>query len=101
MSIFDTEDKIDCNWLIDNGFCIPRENLYNERQFFTKILRSRNPFVYINIDLVTFEVVLYWVDIGKGTGITGNTQALYIGVITDKIQMSSIMYKYSQENCLY
>ena len=96
MSIFDIEDKIDLNWLIDNGF-----NAQKSSYIFTKILRSRNPFVYININLVTFEVVLYWVDIGKGTGITGNTQALYMGVITDKIQMSSIMYKYSQENCLY
>lgn len=101
MSIFDVEDKIDYNWLIDNGFSAQKSHWFDDGHILTKILRTRNPFVYINIDFITFETVLQWVDIGKGMGITGNTQALYMGVITDKIQMSSIMHKYSQENCLY
>lgn len=101
MSIFDIEDKIDYNWLIDNGFSARMSHKFDDDHILTKILRTRNPFVYINIDLITFETVLQWVDIGQGTGITGNTQALYMGVITDKIQMSSIIHKYSQENCLH
>lgn len=99
MSIFDIEDKIDYNWLIDNGFS-SRISI-NNRHILTKILRSKKPFVYININYVTLETVLQWVNIGKGTGITGNTQTLYMGVISSRIQMSSIIHKYSQENCLH
>lgn len=101
MSIFDVEDKIDYNWLIDNGFKCYKRNVIDDDYILTKILRTRNPFVYININHITLETVLHWVGLGKGTGITNNTQTLYMGVITDKVQMSSIMHKYSQENCLY
>lgn len=100
MSIFNVEDKIDYNWLIDNGFSARMSNR-SDGHILTKILRSRNPFVYININFITLETVLHWVNIGKGTGITSNTRTLYMGVISDKIQMSSIMHKYSQENCLH
>lgn len=100
MSIFDIEDKINYNWLIDNGFSTRISHKFDDGHILTKILRSHHPFVYINIDYITFETVLQWVDIGNGTGITRNTQVLYMGVITDKTQMSSIMHKYSQENCL-
>lgn len=100
MSIFNVEDKIDYNWLIDNGFSARMSNR-SDGHILTKILRSRNPFVYININFITLETVLHWVNIGKGTGITNNTRTLYMGVISDKIQMSSIMHKYSQENCLH
>lgn len=98
MGLFDTEDKIDYNWLIDNGFRFSNSHSY-DIHILTKILRARNPFVYINISFMTFEAVLYWWDIGINH--TGNKHALYIGVITDRIQMSSIIHKYSQENCLH
>lgn len=98
MGLFDTEDKIDYNWLIDNGFRVRKGYRADDSFALTKILRTRDPFVYISFDITTFLVVLHWVDIGKGTGITGNAQALYMGVITDRIQMSSIIHKYSQEN---
>lgn len=101
MSIFDVEDKIDYNWLINNGFSVRMSNRYDDGHILTKILRTRNPFVYININFITLETVLHWVNIGKGTGITNNTRTLYMGVISDKIQMSSIMHKYSQENCIH
>ena len=95
MSIFDVEDKIDYNWLIDNGFST-RDNLSHNNHILTKILRTRNPFVYMHINIKTFEVVLHWWD--PGSKYTGNKHALYMGVITDRIQMSAIIYKYSQEN---
>lgn len=101
MSIFDVEDKIDYNWLVNNGFSARQSLWVDGAHILTKILRTHHPFVYININFITLETVLHWVNIGKGTGITGNTQVLYMGVITDKIQMSSIMHKYSQENCLH
>lgn len=101
MSIFDLEDKIDYNWLIENGFSARMSNRSDDGHILTKILRTRNPFVYININFITLETVLHWVNIGKGTGITNNTRLLYMGVISDKIQMSSIMHKYSQENCIH
>ena len=94
MGLFDTEDKIDYDWLIDNGFRFQNGHSYDH--ILTKILRTRDPFVYININLITFEVVLYWWDIGRKY--TSYKHAFYIGVITDRIQMSTIMYKYSQEN---
>ena len=98
MGLFDTEDKIDYNWLIDNGFRAPNSSSY-DAHILTKILRARDPFVYININFITFEAVLYWWDIGINH--VGYKHAFYIGEITDKIQMSSIMHKYSQENCLH
>ena len=94
MGLFDTEDKIDYDWLIDNGFRFQNGHSYDH--ILTKILWARNPFVYININFLTFEAVLYWWDIGINH--IGNKHAFYIGVITDRIQMSAIMYKYSQEN---
>ena len=95
MGLFDTEDKIDYNWLIDNGFRFQKGHSYDDH-ILTKILRTRNPFAYININIITFEAVLYWWDIGINH--TGYKHAFYIGAITDRIQMSAIMYKYSQEN---
>ena len=82
MGLFDVEDKIDYIWLIDNGFST-RDNLLYDSHILTKILRARNPFVYININFLTFETVLYWWDIGINH--IGNKHAFYIGVITDKI----------------
>lgn len=99
MGLFDVEDKIDYNWLIKNGFSSRISDIFSNGHILTKILRYRKPFVYININYVTLEVTLRWLDIG--TGITGRTQSLYMGIISSRIQMSSIMYKYSQENCLY
>lgn len=95
MGLFDTEDKIDYNWLIDNGFSI-RNNLLYDSHILTKVLRTKNSFAYININIITFETTLLWWD--TGSKYTGNKHVLYIGVITDRIQMSSIIYKYSQEN---
>ena len=95
MGLFDVEDKIDYIWLIDNGFST-RDNLLYDSHILTKILRTRNPFAYININIITFEATLLWWD--TGSKYTGNKHALYMGVITDRIQMSSIIYKYSQEN---
>ena len=95
MGVFDTEDKIDYNWLIDNGFRFQNGHS-DDDHILTKILRARDPFVYININFITFEAVLYWWDIGINH--VGYKHAFYIGEITDRIQMSVIMYKYSQEN---
>lgn len=104
MSIFDVEDKIDYNWLIDNGFSVRVRNRYDNPHILTKILRSRKPFVYININYITLDATLQWIPIKKGphTGIemVGKTQIFYLGRIDDKLKMLSIIHKYSQENCL-
>ena len=50
----------------------------------------------MHINIKTFEVVLHWWD--PGSKYPSYKHAFYIGVITDRIQMSAIMYKYSQEN---
>lgn len=89
MGLFDTEDKIDYNWLIDNGFSIRNNPFLYDSDILTKVLQTRNSFAYISINIITFETTLIWWD-------TGNKHVLYIGVITDRIQMSSIIYKYSQ-----
>jgi hypothetical protein len=92
------EEPINYDWLIENGFSqrIGTDN----RHILTKILRSKKPFVYININYVTLEATLQWLDIGTGTGITSSTQSLFLGRIDDRMQMNSIIFKYSQENCL-
>ena len=95
MSIFDVEDKIDYNWLIDNGFSV-QKNYSCRDDILIKILRTRNPFVYMHINIKTFEVVLHWWD--PGSKYPSYKHAFYIGVITDRIQMSAIIHKYSQEN---
>lgn len=100
MSIFSMEEPIDYDWLIENGFS--QSVRYRDDSFYilTKILRSRKPFVYININYVTLEATLHWLDLGDGTGITGGTQSLFLGKIDDRVKMNSIIHKYSQENCL-
>ena len=100
MSIFSMEDPIDYDWLIENGFSQRVTYGDNNHHILTKILRSRKPFVYININYVTLEATLQWLDIGTGTGITGGTQSLFLGKIDDRVRMNSIIHKYSQENCL-
>lgn len=100
MSIFSMEDPIDYDWLIENGFSQRIRNGNNNPHVLTKILRYRKPFVYININYVTLEATLHWLDIGTGTGITSSTQSLFLGKIDDRIRMNSIIHKYSQENCL-
>lgn len=99
MSIFSMEEPINYDWLIENGFSQRIRNV-NSSHILTKILRSRKPFVYININYVTLEATLQWLDIGTGTGITSSTQSLFLGKIDDRVQMNSIILKYSQENCL-
>ena len=99
MSIFSMEEPIDYDWLIENGFSQRIRN-GNNPHILTKILRNRKPFVYININYVTLEATLQWLDIGTGTGITSSTQALFLGKIDDRVRMNSIIHKYSQENCL-
>lgn len=96
MGLFNTEDKIDYNWLIDNGFRVRKGYRADDSFALAKILRTRDPFVYISFDITTFEAVLYWWDIGINH--VGYKHAFYIGEITDRIQMSSIIHKYSQEN---
>ena len=98
MSIFSMEEPIDYDWLIEKGFS-QRIGIDN-RHILTKILRSKKPFVYININYITLEATLQWLDIGTGTGITSSTQSLFLGKIDDRIRMNSIIHKYSQENCL-
>lgn len=100
MSIFSMEEPINYDWLIENGFS--QSVRYRDDSFYilTKILRSRKPFVYININYVTLEATLLWLDLGDGTGITGGTQSLFLGRIDDRVKMNSIIHKYSQENCL-
>jgi hypothetical protein len=99
MSIFSMEDPINYDWLIENGFSqLTKDG--NNPHILNKILRSRKPFVYININYVTLDATLHWLDIGTGTGITRSTQSLFLGKIDDRIRMNSIMHKYSQENCL-
>lgn len=98
MGLFNTEDKIDYNWLIDNGFRFQNGHS-DDDHILTKILRARDPFAYININIKTFEVTLYWWDIGSKY--TSYKHAFYIGVITDRIQMSAIIHQYSHENWLY
>lgn len=100
MSIFSMEDPIDYDWLIEKGFSVRVRNRYDNPHILTKILRSRKPFVYININYVTLEATLQWLDLGDGTGITSGTQSLFLGKIDDRIRMNSIIHKYSQENCL-
>lgn len=99
MSVFSMEDPIDYDWLIEKGFSQRIRN-GNNPHILTKLLRSRKPFVYININYVTLEATLHWLDIGTGTGITSSTQSLFLGRIDDRMQMDSIIFKYSQENCL-
>lgn len=96
MGLFDIEDRIDYNWLIDNGFSIQNNPFLYDSHILTKALRTRNSFAYISIDIITFETTLLWWD--TGNKYTGDKHVLYMGVITDRIQMSSIIYKYSQEN---
>lgn len=98
MSIFSMEDPIDYDWLIEKGFS--QRIRANNRHILTKILRSKKPLVYININYVTLEATLHWLYIGTGTGITSSTQSLFLGKIDDRIRMNSIIHKYSQENCL-
>ena len=95
MGIFSMEEPIDYDWLIENGFSVRVRNRYDNPHILTKILRSRKPFVYININYVTLEATLQWLDIG-----TGSTQSLFLGKIDDRVRMNSIIHKYSQENCL-
>ena len=83
MSVFSMEDPIDYNWLVENGFSQWTRYGKNNPHILTKILRSRKPFIYININYVTLEATLLWLDIGDGTGITGSTQALFLGKIDD------------------
>lgn len=90
------EEPIDYNWLIENGFSQRVRYGGNDRHILTKILRSRNPFVYININYVSLEATLQWLDLGTGAG----SQVLFLGRIDDRIKMSSIIHKYSQKNCL-
>jgi hypothetical protein len=92
------EDPIDYDWLIEKGFS--QRISTNNRYILTKILRSKKPFVYMNINYLTLEATLQWLDIGTGTGITSSTQSLFLGRIDDRMQMNSIIFKYSQENCL-
>ena len=99
MSVFSMEEPIDYDWLIENGFSVRVRNRDNPH-ILTKILRSRKPFVYININYVTLEATLQWLDLGTDTGITGGTQSLFLGRIDDRVRMNSIIHKYSQENCL-
>ena len=96
MSIFSMEEPINYDWLVENGFSQRIRN-GNNPHILTKILRSRKPFVYININYATLEATLHWLDIGD---ITGGTQSLFLGKIDDRIRMNSIIHKYSQENCL-
>lgn len=100
MSIFSMEDPINYDWLIEKGFS--QSVRYRDDSFYilTKILRSRKPFVYININYVTLEATLLWLDLGDDTGITNGTQSLFLGRIDDRVKMNSIIHKYSQENCL-
>lgn len=104
MSLFDIEDKIDYNWLIDNGFSTKVRYGDNDKHIITKILRTRNPFIYININYITLDATLQWIPMEKGphTGIemVGKTQIFYLGRIDDRLKMLSIIHKYSQENCL-
>ena len=100
MSIFSMEDPINYDWLVENGFSQRIRNGNNNPHILTKILRYRKPFVYININYITLEATLHWLDIGTGTSITSSTQSLFLGKIDDRIRMNSIIYKYSQENCL-
>lgn len=100
MSIFSMEEPINYDWLIEKGFSVRVRNRYDNPHILTKILRSRKPFVYININYVTLEATLQWLDIGSGTRINSSTQSLFLGKIDDRVQMNSIILKYSQENCL-
>ena len=100
MSIFSMEEPINYDWLIENGFSHRIGRVNNNPHILTKILRYRKPYVYININYVTLEATLQWLDLGDGTGITGGTQSLFLGKIDDRIRMNSIIHKYSQENCL-
>ena len=84
--------------MIDNGFST-RDNISHNSHILTKILRTRNPFAYININIITFEATLLWWDISSKY--PSYKHAFYIGVITNRIQLSAIIYKYSQENWLY
>ena len=100
MSIFSMEEPINYDWLIEKGFSQRIRNGNNNPHILTKILRSRKPFIYININYVTLEATLQWLDIGEGTGITSGTQSLFLGRIDDRVKMNSIIHQYSQENCL-
>ena len=100
MSIFSMEEPINYFWFIENVFSQLTKDVNNNPHILNKILRSRKPFVYININYVTLDATLHWLDIGTGTGITRSTQSLFLGRIDDRIRMNSIMHKYSQENCL-
>ena len=100
MSIFSMEEPINYDWLIENGFSHRIGKVNNNPYILTKILRYRKPFVYININYVTLEATLQWLDIGTGTGITSSTQSLFLGKIDDRVRMNSIIHKYSQEHCL-
>lgn len=100
MSVFSMEDPIDYDWLIEKGFSQRVRYGDNNRHILTKILRSRKPFIYMNINYVTLEATLLWLDIGDDTGITSGTQSLFLGKIDDRVRMNSIIHKYSQENCL-
>lgn len=97
MSLFDIEEPIDYQWLINNGFN-PRMNDPNDDGIMTKSLRFRNPFVYLQVNKYTFDTILCWVSTGKNRGL--GTQVLYLGSINDRLKMISLIHKYSQENCL-
>ena len=90
MSVFDEDKPITHKFLIENGF---RPQTYNPF-LYTKILRTHTPFVILEIDSITYNCRLKWIS-------TSNcTQILVLDKISNELDMLTIMYKYSQKNCL-